>query len=200
MILIPELKTVLILVPKTGSSSLKNAVLSKYPESMLIYRHMEACGIPQGYDMWDKVGIVRHPLERLWSLYKYLMNFGGDYDPAYIERMNCSVNNIDFSQWILKNQTVFSSPYGGKHGEFHTKYTVRHSLPENRKSQYLYLRPDLGTKIYKFNQIEDLAKKLDVKLDRVNETPKTIMPVLSNEAREHMKNIFSWDYEVCPTY
>ncbi|MBL3684559.1 hypothetical protein F2981_16960 [Sinorhizobium meliloti] len=46
--------------------------VEKYPRSTLIYRHMEADGVPAGYDRWRKVGVVRHPVERLWSLYKFL--------------------------------------------------------------------------------------------------------------------------------
>jgi hypothetical protein len=42
MILIPEIETVLILVPRTGTGSLRRAVLQRYPRAMLIYRHMEA--------------------------------------------------------------------------------------------------------------------------------------------------------------
>lgn len=50
MILIPELETVVILVPRTGSGSLRRAIAEAYPSSMLVYRHMEADGIPAGYD------------------------------------------------------------------------------------------------------------------------------------------------------
>lgn len=72
MILIPNLKVVLILVPRTGSGSLKRAVLNQYPDALLLYRHMEADGVPQGYDRWQKVGVLRNPQDRLWSLYKFL--------------------------------------------------------------------------------------------------------------------------------
>lgn len=50
MILIPEIQTVVILVPRTGSGSLRRAVAAKYPQSILLYRHMEADGVPAGHD------------------------------------------------------------------------------------------------------------------------------------------------------
>jgi len=72
MLLIPEIETVVILVPRAGSTSIKRAVLAKYPEAMMIYRHMEADGVPFGYDRWRKIGVVHNPIDRLCSLYKYL--------------------------------------------------------------------------------------------------------------------------------
>ena len=63
MILIPEKQVVLILVPRTGSGTLKRAVKARYPKSILLYRHMEADGGPAGYDRWQKIGIVRQTVE-----------------------------------------------------------------------------------------------------------------------------------------
>ena len=91
MILIPEIETVVILVPRTGTTSLIKAIKERYPEAIRLYRHMEADGIPAGYDAWDKVGVARDPVERLWSLYKYLQTFGGPYPAEYIAKQRESV-------------------------------------------------------------------------------------------------------------
>ena len=194
MILIPEIEKVLILTPRAASTSLKNAVLNKYPESVLIYRHMEADGVPHGYDAWEKIGVIRHPLQRLWSLYKYLKKFTGDYCPEYIKKMNKCVEGIDFSDWVVSNKVVFTSPYG-ENGKYHAKYTINHSLPENIKSQYLYLRPDLGTKIFRFDRLYSLANYIGVDLEQLNASKKKPFPEVNQQADEHIKNIFSWDLD-----
>lgn len=192
MIIIPELEKVLILVPRAGSSSLKEAVLNRYPKAMMIYRHMEACGIPKGYERWSKVGVIRHPLQRLFSLYKYLQDFDGDYCPEYIERMNKSVKDIEFSDWIVNNEVQFTNPYSSK--KYYPEYSVNHYLPENKKSQHYYLRPDLGTEIFRFDCLGSLAKTLDIDLGSLNGSKRKPFPVISLLAHKHMANFFSWDY------
>ncbi len=48
MIIIPELTTVVVCPPRTGSTSLKDAILERYTEAFMLYRHMEANQIPMG--------------------------------------------------------------------------------------------------------------------------------------------------------
>lgn len=193
MIIIPEIETVMILVPRTGSGSLRRAIAKRYPKSMLIYRHMEADGLPLGYDQWKKVGVLREPVARLWSLYKFLRNFGGDHDPAYVQAMRESVS-MGFSEWLVSNRVPFTTPYDSAgHGRFWPQYTVRHPLPENRKSQFMYLRPDLGTKIVPFNKLGNLAAHLDLDLDHQNRTTEDGAPDLSPLAQEHVERWFRWD-------
>lgn len=195
MILIPEIQTVVVLVPRTGTASLRRAVAARYKHSIMLYRHMEADGVPHGYDRWRKVGVVRHPTERLWSLYKFLRDFDGKHDPAYIESMRRSVR-MPFSEWILGNLTPFTTPYDSAgYGRFFPSYTVRHPLPENRKSQFLYLRPDLGTSIYRFTDLAAFGAELDVQLDRHNRTSDDAPPELSAEAEAHMRRWFAWDFD-----
>lgn len=200
MIIIPELQTVLILTPRTGSGSLKKAVLARWPRAMLLYRHMEADGIPQGYDRYFRTGVVRQPLERLWSLYKFMATMpDGKHEPAYVAGIRRSVERYpDFSDWILHNETVFTSPYDSSNrGFFYPNHTVRHPLPENRKSQWMYLRPDLGTRIYKYGQTGELRDWLQLDdLPRENVTDKRPVPSLSGEAMDHMLQCFHWDFKV----
>lgn len=196
MILIPEKQTVVILVPRTGSGTLRRAIMATHPKAMMVYRHMEADGVPAGYDRWRRVGIVRHPLARLWSLYKFLGDFGGDHDPAYIAAMRASVQR-PFEDWLLHNQTVFTSPYDSAgRGRYWPVFTVRHPLPENRKSQFIYLRPDLGTEVFAYEDIDRLAGQIGVTLPaaRHNGTEEYPPPVLSDEARAYMERMFAWDF------
>jgi len=196
MILIPELEKILILVPRTASTSLKRAVLDKYPESIMLYRHMEADNVPQGYGSWQKIGIVRHPLDRLWSLYNYLGNFNGNYNKEYISRMVNSVAGIGFEQWLTSNNVVFSSQYIDDYKAVEAKYTVLHRIPENFKSQQITLRPDLGTKIFKFEELHLLADELNITLEKSNEsTPNGNAPLNSSVIYDHMNKFFAWDMQ-----
>ncbi|RVE90089.1 hypothetical protein CN238_11795 [Sinorhizobium meliloti] len=194
MILVPELETVIILVPRTGSGSLRRAIAEKYPRSTLIYRHMEADGVPAGYDRWRKVGVLRHPVARLWSLYKFLRNFDGDHDPAYIAAMRESVS-MSFSDWIVDNRVPFTTPYDSAgYNRFWPQYTIRHPLPENRKSQFMYLRPDLGTEIEQFSNLAAIEERFRIKLPRHNATRSEPLPELTSEALTHCHKHFAWDF------
>jgi hypothetical protein len=170
MILIPEIETVFIRVPRTGSRAFKDAILDRYPRAIEIYHHMEADGVPHGYDRWTKVGVLRNPAERLWSLYHYLSNPPAKAAQAWRQRMIASVGGKSFIEWLRTNETPFTNPYdsGGSLG-FDPIYAVMHSLPENRKSQYLYLRPDLGTQIYSYDRPAEMASlRRFLKVDAFN--------------------------------
>lgn len=205
MIIVPELKTVVILTPRTGTRSLKNAILATYPQAFLLYRHMEADGVPQGYDRWRKVGVVREPIARLWSLYKYLDRFGLDWcaehDETYTASMRASVAK-PFEEWLMTNDLPFTTPYDSAgRGRFFPAYTVRHAVPENRKSQFVYLRPDLGTEIVPYAFANMLHHELGVAavIGRENGTSQSLHqsapPELSAEAQEYVERWFSWDTE-----
>jgi hypothetical protein len=200
VILIPEIETVVILVPRTGTRSLKIAIADRYPRSMLLYRHMEADGVPLGYDRWRRVGVVRDPLERLWSLYKYIQTMSGardglgKWEPAYVAAQRASVA-MPFERWVVENQTVFTSPYDSSgRGRFWPGFTVCHPLPETRKSQFLYLRPDLGTEVYRFTHLEQLASDLGIELGRHHETEGP-SPPLNSAVAEHIDRWFAWDLD-----
>ena len=199
MLIIPELQRVVILTPRTGTRSLKNAILKTYPQAFMPYRHMEADGVPHGYDRWQKVGVVRDPVERLFSLYKYLKHFGLDWcaehDETYTAQMRASVNTT-FEYWLLRNELVFTSPYDAAGlGRFFPAYACRHPLPENRKSQFIYLRPDLGTKIWRYADLVDFHKELGISdvVGKENSTSNDYPPTLSSLGREYVERWFAWD-------
>jgi hypothetical protein len=200
MIIVPELQRVAILVPRTGTRSLKNALLERYPESFMLYRHMEADGVPQGYDRWKKIGVVRHPVDRLWSLYKFLRHFGvswaTQHDTVFTKSMRDSVS-VPFNDWLMNNQLPFTTPYDSAGlGRFYPGYTTRHPVPENRKSQFVYLRPDLGTRIYKFDDLRELYIDLGISdLYKIsNDTEVVDHEPLSDETHEYVRRWFKWDY------
>ncbi|KIC42202.1 hypothetical protein RA27_02060 [Ruegeria sp. ANG-R] len=198
MLLVPEISTVVILPPRTGSSSLRKALLARYSMAMQVYRHMEADGIPLGYDTWRRVGIVRNPIDRLWSLYKFLGDFGGgQHDPAFVKTMRQSVER-PFSEWLLENEVTFTSPYDrAGFGRFWPAYSVRHPMPENRKSQAVYIRPDLGTEFWDFSNIDAMAESLGVVLHlRENQTQDENKPSITPEAMGYLMRVHSWDFSV----
>jgi len=199
MILIPEIETVVILVPRTGTTALIRAIKHRYPDAIRLYRHMEADGIPRGYDQWAKVGVVRNPLHRLFSLYCYLKTFDGPYPEEYLESQRASVDR-DFSDWILNNETPFTNPYDTSgNGKFYPQYMIGHNLPENRKSQYVYLRPDLGTVVYRYeSELRQLEHRLNILLPRGVNASSDFgpMPPITKEVQEYVKRAFSWDFYV----
>lgn len=200
MIIIPEIETVVILVPRTGSGSLRKAIAQRYPKSFMLYRHMEADGVPQGYDRWRRVGVVRNPVERLWSLYKFLPSVTryGDLPQAKLweAAQHDSTRGKSFEEWLLTNET----PFAGTGGFAYTE--CRHAMAENRKSARIYLRPDLGTQIIRYSDlswqvgiyfgISDFASFCE------NLTSHGPAPMLSVAAREYVEDVFAWDLQMCP--
>ena len=203
MIIVPEIETVVILVPRTGSGSLYKALQAKYPRSMLIYRHMEADGVPDGYNRWRKVGVVREPVDRLWSLYRFLRDHFQATDPTngqpYLPRLQATRKSVamPFSEWVVSNREIIFDAHDLLQGKHWPVLTTRHTMPENVKSQFIYLRPDLGTEVWRFEDKHRLAKSLGVELmHRHNSTDRSAVPPLSAQAADHMHTHFRWDFQV----
>ena len=99
---------------------------------------------------------------------------------------------------MLFNDVVFTDPYDSEGSlKFWPEYTVLHSLPENRKSQFVYLRPDLGTQVVPFNLYMDLCRELRIGVPPVvNSTDYRSPPPISAQAQAHVERFFSWDISV----
>lgn len=191
MILIPELEKIILMPPKTGSTALKDAILKKYPLAFVLYRHGEANMIPHGYDTWEKLGLIRDPLDRLYSLFCYLETFGHQSCELHADRMRDSVSGVHFSKWLLDNNEVFSYGFVGP-SIVTPYYLVSCQIPETRKSQLMTLRPDLGTHIVPFEHIAGFADKLGITLNRC---VSRVAPAITIGAQEHMRYYFKDDYE-----
>lgn len=196
MIIIPELKKIVILVPRTASGSLRRTLAATYPKSFMLYRHMEADGVPHGYNFWEKVGIVRHPLDRLWSLYKFLQNPPEKLNSKFAKAQKIS-SELSFNSWILSNSLAFSGAFQVAE-EIHPDMSSNYAIPETRKSQFIYLRPDLGTKIFQYQALDDLADYLNIKISlQENKTEENKTPNINGAAMAHMNQYFEWDYKAC---
>src|SRR5579863_257380 len=152
MLIVPELHAIFLFPPRTGSDTLCIELMRMHPAAFLLYRHGEADLVPPGYESWRKVGFVRHPLARLWSVFKCAavlsdMTVSPEYQ-AERDRVAKSVEGKSFEQWVLTNTELFL-PTGTDVPIFHQT----HPMAENIKSQAITLRPDLGTVILRFQDL-----------------------------------------------
>lgn len=169
MLIVPEIRTVFIFPPKTASGSLRRALMARFPRSMLLYRHMEADGVPVGYDRWHKIGIVRNPSARLRSVYTFSKNVADSNDPSHpdwtwMRMLKASTDGLTYEEWLQRNEVPFTGPMLSCHTKFQADHTLRHVMPENRKSQWHYLRPDLGTEVVCMRDIDSLAFRWELEL------------------------------------
>jgi hypothetical protein len=201
MLIVPELETVFILVPRTGSGSFYREMRRVYPKAMLLYRHAEAELCPLGYDRWQRVGFVRHPMMRLHSLYTYMQDFAGGAQvqggTSSEDAARCRAQVArGFDDWVLNNREPWTIPYclSGT-GSWWPVLFRSNGLAENQRSQATYLRPDLGTQVIKFEYLADYMHS--IKLDpqfRANQTAKPPCAP-SKAAWEHVNRICKWDLE-----
>lgn len=193
MLIVPELKVIFIFPPRTGSDTLVVELMGKFPNAFLPYRHMEADGVPVGYENWRKVGFVRHPLHRLFSLYKYCCIIADQQvvEPlrAEVDRVAASVKGRSFEQWVLTNDSLFLPKDSGI-----PILHQLHNLPETVKSQEIYLRPDLGTVVLKFQDLRQHMASWGLNPDRQNGATVSVpLPPPSKKLRRHLRKHFAWE-------
>ena len=173
MLVVPELETVFILVPRTGTSSLISEIGRVYPRSKVLYRHMQADGAPLEYASWRKIGFVRHPLSRFWSLYRYLF----------------PENGPGFEAWLFENDEPLL--WG------HTEPFCRRLrwVPENKTSQYDWLRPDIGTEVRPFSALRNSF--IEWGLDPGFRAGQTFgeFPEPNLEITKHLEHYCAWDLQ-----
>jgi len=202
MLIVPELKAVFILVPRTGTGTLYREMRRVYPKSMLLYRHAEASLVPPGYDRWCKVGFVRHPLTRLRSLYHFMQTFGGGaqvQDGAALadaKRVRRQVYGKTFEDWLLHNREPWTVPFdlNGAGGYWPILFRAN-AAPENLLSQHAYLRPDLGTQVLRFQELSQHMVTWGLNPEvRKNDTvtPPTLEGV-SQKVLAHLNHYCEWD-------
>lgn len=205
MLIIPEIETVVILPPRTGTGSLYRAVLAAYPLAFMPYRHMEADGVPFGYDRWRRIGVLRHPMSRLLSLFKYLQSFGDDHQAhghfeSYYRSRKESVEGKTFAQWVLTNELPFSVHVDDR-GTVRPLFMQNHMMAENRKSQFYYLRPDLGVEIVPYTPDGSaISRELGITVGHTNNvTGGGGNPDhrIAEKIQDHLELFHGWDLEEC---
>lgn len=201
MLIIPELKTVVIQPPRTGSTGLRDAVQARYPKAISLYRHMERPGIPAGYEHWKTCCLVREPFDRLASIYNYMRDFrptskpGGGAKPGWIARLKQDTDR-SFEAWLLNSTEVFTEPRDIG-GEFLPYYNITERMPIARKSLYHWARPDLGAvQLLRIGDPSQLVANLGVEVDVVNRAAIQDRPVPTDRVRAHLNAWFSWDQTI----
>lgn len=195
MIIIPEKEIVLITPPRTGSTTLRQMVGAYYPGAFMPYRHMEASGVPFGYDRWRRIGIYREPIARLFSLYNYCrMIYRSDRGTAgWRNKMHLATMG-GFEDWLVTNEVVFTDPFDSEGQKYWPKYAVQAPVPENRKSLFTYIRPDLGTEVWHLQQALDyLGLHTTSRMNTSGAFTPPTFDELGPAAKVHMRRFHLWD-------
>lgn len=195
MIIIPEREVVIITPPRTASSSLLAACKEQYPLTMSLYRHMEADGIPFGYEKWCRYGIVRDPRERLYSLYKYLEQLPPDMQ--WNQELCGEAREMVFSQWLIDSRVPFTNPFW-MDTRFNPRQQCLHPIPETRKSQWHYVRPDLGVTPIVLGSWEwqQLLEMLGLKDLKVLNSSRSLPSIgWGMAAEKHLNQYHRWDVD-----
>jgi hypothetical protein len=193
MIIIPELETVLLQPPRTGTSSVKDAVLNTYPKAFMLYRHMEANGIPVGYEKFHIVCQVRCPFERMESLFKYMSNpeFREDTNPTWFARVQAATAG-GFEDWLLNSEYIFANPTPSLDKHFRPRYMVNHAWREQIKSQRLWAEG--ADQLIRYERLRgDVMATLNIDLDlhrgRSSQQSLEWTPAMI----QHMRDWHDWD-------
>lgn len=193
MLIVPEKHTIFILPPRTGSSSLHTAVRQTFPQSFMLYRHAERPAIPAGYESYRVLGFVRHPLARMWSLYKFLCCLDPATSATWVQtHLVETVEHVQkfkgFEDWLLHNDRPFLPKGIGHPGLYQQVYD-----PENGKSQWDYLRPDLGTEVLHFQDLRGWMEHWGLPAVHLNGTQRTYLPTLSRKGERHLEQFMEWE-------
>ena len=201
MLIVPEIQTVVIQPPRTGSTALRDAVQATFPNAITLYRHMERPGIPAGYENWRVVCLVRDPFERMVSIYNYMSDFrptskpGGGASEAWIERMR---NDTDrpFAEWLAQSAEVFTDPIDHD-GSFLPYYNVLDKTPIAQKSQYRWARPDMGpVTLIDIQEAIKLYDILGVRVEKVNASVRRTRAERCSKVQAILESRFKWDLDV----
>lgn len=193
MLIIPEKRAIIILPPRTGSSTIHNAVREACPFSFMLYRHAERDAIPPGFEDFHVFGFVREPLARMWSLYKFLCILdpltSATWAQEEVMRLLESVQGKTFEEWLLTNEEPFLPAGTGHPGLYQLHYK-----PETHKSQYEYLRPDLGTAVLPYSHLGEWLRHHQLPELHENKTTDTLkMPAMTPAIAKHLEQFMEWE-------
>lgn len=215
MIIIPEINAIYIRVPSNEDGKLTDAIMRKYASARPLYNQMESDGIPIEYKHFEKFGIIRDPIDRLWDFYNAHRNNEANvyslaiYGPA--------AKRYDFENWLILNNACFQA-YANpeKTRENGTLYGINeiiHHLPENHKSQYFYLSPTSGMvangksaaqpnsngiMIFPYSHMNHVANALGIKEDVTPEELYGPAPQIESAlVRDTVLPLFAWDFQMC---
>ena len=193
MIIIPERSLVVLQPPRTGSTSLRAAIKARYPQAKSLYRHLERGGIPDAYAGFDVACMIRNPVERLHSLWRFMRTRSPDQhvDPVWAMRMRKDAN-VDFSEWLVRSTETFT--YRTPPGHAPAYHGALDAAPATRKSIFAWARPDLGpVELLRLEDTAHLQKRLDLCLPQLNAAPAAQMHSLTPHAADVINTYHAWD-------
>jgi hypothetical protein len=200
MMIIPEIQTVVIQPPGTGSASIKGDILKKYPAAFSPYRHMECGGIPIGYDVWRRVCIVRRPLERLHSIYRYMSGVESSAlsSQSWATRLRADVART-FEDWLIQSREVFTDPWD-INGSFDPYCLVLDRTPIARKSQRVWIEKcETCVDILRLEHPRGIESRLGISLSPLNAgldvEPMTMPLEVTAGIQAFLAQYHSWDLE-----
>jgi hypothetical protein len=151
---------VFIRTPRTGSGSIKTALL-KISGSEEIGHHREACTIPDACLGYRVFGLVRNPIDRLHSIWRYTRHVMAMRSPH--RQALRDEAQVDFDTWLRTATLSFTG--GDNKG---TCYETALEIQEidGGQGSYLLSHPRIRPAIFRF---EDFANTLIAIADIIGE-------------------------------
>jgi hypothetical protein len=195
MLIIPEQRCVVLQPPRTGSTSIRDAVLSTYPKAFSPYRHMERPGIPDAYVDWQVICILRHPLSRLVSLYAHMSDARSTTRQLPETRRRRLAQDVarPFHLWLEQSQEMFSDPFDEEGGP-DAYYKALTAIPIVRKSLSHWARADMGpVELLRLEEPTSIESRLGITLPHLNRSTADATVTTSARIQEHLDRHFAWD-------
>lgn len=181
-------KCIFIHIPKNAGSSIMNLLGDdggRFHVESTYYRHANY----YFFKKYHSFAFTREPLERLFSAYKYILSGGNKRDEDLQLADRIKAHSSDFPSFI---DAVLDAHFIMQQPLF--------------KPQYIYvytrnLQLNVNTLI-KLNELEQqwpvFAAKLGLPtvLGHTNKTTNKAMPILSNEQRKKVAELYKYDYEL----
>ena len=147
MLIIPELKSVVIMPPRSGSTALRAALKAQYEQATAPFRHGEVAMlryIPQVTDEWSVVYMLRDPMSRMQSLWRYMHEVNevrnARAPKEWIDRVRKDADR-PFQDWLLNSTELFNEskakPFDGTP---EAAYCTYWQVPAARKDATWFLR------------------------------------------------------------
>lgn len=191
MLIIPELKKVVIMPPRSGSTALKKQLLSTYPQAISLYRHGE--DMMRQYAPWDVSSytttyILRNPVDRLVSLWRYMQDCSVERNPraplSWINRVNADASR-PFSHWLHTSTELFNESTAHPMYKSPESYYCTHfQVPAARKSAREFLYGAENIEIVRFGVRDDYWYLLGIEFpERANASTPRYVHVSADDMR-----------------
>ncbi len=177
MFVIPELRKVVVMPPRSGSTSLRRALAAKYDFGWSPYRHAEVSmlkfvrQIHPAVDDYGIVYILRDPMDRMISLWRYMQSVNRERNSRapeeWINRVRTDASR-PFQDWLLNSTELFNeSAAHPLDGSPQSHYCTAWNVPAAQKDARWFLRgaQPSSVEICRFGDTRDYQKILGLRWD-----------------------------------